>query len=89
VLDITERKSAVEQVKQRARLATLGADIGLALTTSVHLDEMLRSCCAAIVRHLDASFARIWTLNEAEQVLELQASSGLYTHINGAMRVFL
>src|SRR6185295_2558293 len=26
---------------------------------------------------------RIWTLNEAEGVLELQASAGLYTHLDG------
>ena len=33
--------------------------------------------------HLGAAFARIWTLNEREGVLELQASAGLYTHLNG------
>src|SRR5687767_5915582 len=45
---------------------------------------MLQSCAEAIVRHLDAAFARIWTLNEAEGLLELQASAGLYTHTDGA-----
>ena len=32
---------------------------------------------------MGAAFARIWTLNEREGVLELQASAGLYTHLNG------
>ena len=33
--------------------------------------------------HLDVAFARIWTLNESQDMLELQASAGMYTHING------
>jgi C4-dicarboxylate-specific signal transduction histidine kinase len=36
-----------------------------------------------MVRHLDAAFARIWTLNHTEQVLELQASAGCYTRLDG------
>ena len=36
-----------------------------------------------IVQHLGASFARVWTLNEATNTLELQASAGLYTHLDG------
>jgi light-regulated signal transduction histidine kinase (bacteriophytochrome) len=36
-----------------------------------------------MVRHLDAAFTRIWTLNEEEDVLELQASAGMYTHLDG------
>jgi diguanylate cyclase (GGDEF)-like protein/PAS domain S-box-containing protein len=36
-----------------------------------------------MVRHLDAAFARIWTLNEEEDVLELEASAGMYTRIDG------
>ena len=29
------------------------------------------------------AFARIWTLNDEDQILELEASAGLYTHIDG------
>jgi hypothetical protein len=50
------------------------------------LPDMLRQCAEAMVRHLDGAFARIWTLNEADNVLELQASAGLYTHTDGAHR---
>jgi len=57
-----------------------GAAVGCALADSGHT----RSCPAAVrggARHaLGATFARIWTLNEREGVLELQASAGLYTH---------
>ena len=35
------------------------------------------------MRHLGAAFARIWTLNEAENVLEMQASAGMYTRTDG------
>src|SRR5215510_15485147 len=37
----------------------------------------------AIVRHLDAAFARVWTLGKDQQTLELQASAGMYIHLNG------
>ena len=35
------------------------------------------------MRHLDAAFARIWTLNDRQNVLELQASAGLVTRLDG------
>jgi PAS domain S-box-containing protein len=37
-----------------------------------------------MVQHLDVAFARIWTLSGDGNVLELQASAGLYTHLDGA-----
>ena len=81
--DITGRKQAEEALVERARLAALGADIGIALTRGDTLREVLRSCSEAIVQHLDVAFARIWTLNPQQDVLELQASAGMYTHIDG------
>jgi PAS domain S-box-containing protein len=81
--DITERKRAEEAQAERTRMAALGADIGVALTQGDSLRDMLRRCTETLVRHLDAAFARVWTLNEADDVLELQASSGIYTHLDG------
>jgi PAS domain S-box-containing protein len=81
--DITERKRAEETLAQRVRLAALGADVGGALTRRDALPEVLHLCTEAMVHHLDAAFARIWTFNEAQDVLELQASAGLYTHLDG------
>nr|MDQ3640900.1 SpoIIE family protein phosphatase [Actinomycetota bacterium] len=43
----------------------------------------LQHCAEALVTRVDAAFARIWTLNEFDRVLELQASAGLYTHLDG------
>ncbi|MBA3241256.1 MAG: GAF domain-containing protein, partial [Acidobacteria bacterium] len=68
---------------ERERLAALGADVATALAQSDTLPEMLHACAAALVEHLDAAFARVWTLDETEAVLELRASSGLYTHLDG------
>ncbi len=81
--DITDRKRVEAELRRRARLAAFGAEIGAALTESDTLRHMLQGCAEAVVRHLDAAFARVWTLNEEEQVLELQASAGMYTHLDG------
>jgi two-component system sensor histidine kinase/response regulator len=81
--DITKQKETEDALAERARLAELTAEVGLALTQAADLRAILTSCCEALVNHLGAAFARIWTLNESEDVLELQASAGMYTHING------
>src|SRR5215218_66490 len=80
--DITERKRAEEALKRQARQAALRADVAAALSSGDAVRDVLRRCAEAMVRHLDAAFARVWTLNE-EDVLELQASAGMYTHIDG------
>ncbi len=82
-IDITEQKRTKELV-ERMRLTAFVRDVGIALTEGNTLHEILRHCAEAIVNNLDAAFARIWTLNEEENVLELQASAGMYTHRNGS-----
>jgi PAS domain S-box-containing protein len=81
--DVTERRRADEELASRAEFAALTANVGLALTRGDSLQKMLQECAEAMVRHLGAAFARVWTLNEARDVLELQASAGLYTHLDG------
>ncbi len=78
-----EREST-RLLAERARFALLGAEVGVALTESEDLPSCLSGCAHAMVRNLEAAFARIWTLNQAGDTLELQASAGLYTHLNGA-----
>src|SRR5437667_9155408 len=65
------------------RLNVLGTQVSLALIQNAALHEMLHSCTDALVQHLSAAFARIWILNTETQMLELRASSGIYTHLNG------
>jgi PAS domain S-box-containing protein len=83
--DISERKRE-ERVRQRLNeQASLRADVSEALADdNVTLQQSLQKCAEAVVTHFDAAFARIWLLNEQEQVLELQASAGMYTNIDGA-----
>ena len=83
VRDITQRKRAAQELAERARQSALRSDIGFALTQEGDLPVMLQRCCRALVEHLDVTFARIWTLNPDENMLYLQASAGMYTHING------
>ncbi len=84
-IDITGRKRAEDELRRRVRQAALGADIGGALAEGgVSMREALQRCCEAVVKHLDAAFARAWTLERGSDVLELQASAGMYTHLDGA-----
>lgn len=76
------RDEAAAQVR-RSQQAGLRGDIGAALATSCELRDCLRRCTESLVRRLDVAFARVWTYRADENVLELQASSGLYTHIDG------
>ncbi|MBV9849945.1 MAG: PAS domain S-box protein [Armatimonadetes bacterium] len=59
---------------EHPRLIALAADVGHALTTRHALADMLRGCAEALVRHLDAALARIWTLDQ--DALVLRASAG-------------
>ena len=81
--DISEQIRADEAMGERVRLASLAADVGVALTGADTLPGILQPCTEALVRHLGAAFARIWTLDEAENVLELRASAGIYTRTDG------
>jgi signal transduction histidine kinase len=78
-----ELRAAAVALRERARQAELNAAVGTALARPRTLTDQLQQCTEAIVQHLDATFARIWTLNVTENVLELQASAGRYTHRDG------
>ena len=81
--DITERRLAEETIAEQIRLAEYGRDVGLALTEDAPMGRMLHRCAEAMVRHLQAAFARIWMLEGAEDALILQASAGIDTHLDG------
>ena len=78
-----ERRRAQTALLERARLAELTSDVGSALTQGEALRETLQLCAEALVRHLDVALARIWIRDEAAGTLELQASAGMSTPIDG------
>jgi len=74
--DITERRRAEAALAERVSLASLTGAIGMALTGDTKLEAMLEQCTEAVVEHVHVAAAGIWTLNEQEQVLALQAVGG-------------
>ena len=85
VEDVTVRKAAEEANHEHELMRRLGLEVGLVFAQQSQPDA-LRECCEAVVAGLDAAFVRIWTLREGADVLELQASAGLYTHTDGPHR---
>jgi PAS domain S-box-containing protein len=83
IRDIRERKQAEETRAGHARQIALRADVSMAFGKEESLKTILGECSEVIVRHLDAAFARIWTLSDDGTMLELQASAGMYTHLDG------
>ncbi|MGA7218321.1 MAG: PAS domain-containing protein [Candidatus Sulfotelmatobacter sp.] len=82
-LSLTELTAGSAKDKEIACILKLQGEIGVALLASASLPETLRRCTQTIVDELDAAFARIWTLSQEADLLELQASAGLYTHLDG------
>ena len=79
----TERMKAENTLEEQSCLTALGADIGVALIQHGKLRDILQKCAEALVKNLDVAFARIWTFNKEKNMLELQSSAGIYTHIDG------
>ncbi len=73
----------IDERAERRYLERLNSNIGNALVQNTSLQEVLNACVRHLVEDLDVAFARIWTLNESENILELQASAGMYTHLDG------
>ncbi|WP_437306064.1 PAS domain S-box protein [Sorangium sp. So ce388] len=83
-IDITERKRDEQLLAVQALTSALRAEVSAALSHPGTMRELVQRCAEAIRGHLDAAFARIWLLDERAQVLELCASAGMYTHLDGA-----
>lgn len=81
--EIEQRIRAEELLNERVRTSTLSNEVALALNARTELPAMLQRCAELVVRHMDVAFTRVWTLNESTQTLELQASAGCYTHLDG------
>ncbi len=80
---MTENLRAQSKLVDHARLADLNAAVSVALTRGTELRPTLQACADAMVGTLDAAFVRIWTYNSDLDCLDLQASAGLCTHLDG------
>ena len=85
VRDVTDRKRIEQLRERRMRHAAMNEEIHAAFASRAHsgLQSILQASAEAVVHHLDGAFARIWMLNDQESLLELQASAGQYTRLNG------
>lgn len=80
-----EQVEARQAQERNSRHALLIGDIGVALSQSDAARVALQRCAEALVQRLDACLARIWTRNSRDDVLQLQASAGMYPQLDGAL----
>ena len=71
------------QAREARQLAATRGEVSIHLASAGSLREVLQHCTETVVDHLQGAFARIWTLDEPEATLVLQASAGMYTHLDG------
>lgn len=69
--------AATQFLSQQQQLTQLTEVIQAILAQPEQLSNLLQASTQALVEGLDLSVACIWTLNESESCLELQASAGL------------
>ncbi len=82
--DVTDQVESQRLLDEQARHVALAADVGRALVGVEPLGVRLGHTVEAVVNRMDAAFARIWTVDPGESELRLEASAGLYTHLDGA-----
>ena len=85
--EIAARGQTEKALAERVRYGSLVAEVGAILTRNDPPEVMLQLCSEALVRHLDAALARIWTMNPADGTLVLQASAGLDIQTDGPDRL--
>jgi PAS domain S-box-containing protein len=78
-----EEQEKSQQLKERNHLLAFQSATSQIAAHNDDLPTMLQQFCQVVVDHLQAAFARIWLVNPAKDMLELKASAGLYTHIDG------
>jgi len=85
--DITERQRAETARLWQERQNAFRAEIMSIMADGDALRQTLHKCAQAIVKTMQGEFVRIWTFNEQEKALELQAGAGVCTQIDGNQSV--
>ncbi len=78
IFDISDRKQVEAELLERVHLSILMAEIGSASTQLLTLEEVLQAFVESLWRHMNVSFAQIWTVNAFANDLNLQVSAGNY-----------
>ncbi len=81
--DLSVRLQWERDLREREDLSNLKFQISQILVEASSLSEMLQRCAEALVTQLHGALARIWVLNPQSQILQLHASAGMYTHLDG------
>lgn len=81
--DITSRRLAEQLLLDQAQVAALETAVSTATASSDTVPVLLQHCTTALVQRLGAALARIWLLHPSDGILELQASAGLSTRLDG------
>jgi two-component system cell cycle sensor histidine kinase/response regulator CckA len=74
---IERKRAAARAAFDQARLAAFGADVGLALTRSAALEQVMADCARAMVQYLNAALAQIWVFDPAGPSLRPVAQAGV------------
>ncbi|PLS75394.1 MAG: hypothetical protein CYG61_07540 [Actinobacteria bacterium] len=69
--------------RERLRATQLLSEVRSAFSGGASTTDSLDRCARAVVDHLGASFAGVWLVSPSEPVLELVASAGIYTDLDG------
>ncbi len=77
IQDVTERRRVEDALEERTRLASLAADVGLALTRARSIELGLRACADAIVGAVDIDRVRIWAVEDETATPQLVAEAGV------------
>jgi len=73
----------MEALAGRERLSALEVEVGQSLNQPGDAAAMLQHISEMLVDKLALKLARLWTLDESDETLELQASAGIHTHLDG------
>src|SRR5260370_22823419 len=77
-IDVTDLLRSQAEMAEGSRLAAMVTEVCKTLDTAKTLRDGLQQCVEVLVRDVDGGTARIWTLHDSENVLELQASAGMH-----------
>jgi CheY-like chemotaxis protein/HPt (histidine-containing phosphotransfer) domain-containing protein len=69
---------------RRARYDAMHSEVATALVQSHDFPAMMLSCAEGVLRGVNSAFTRIWMLEPDTETLQLCASAGLYTRLDGS-----